>query len=965
MPARASALTFTVTATDGSAATASDTVTITINGTNDGPTVTASPATAFTEDADASAQNLVQAGTVSFGDIDGNDVVDISAALSSSAVWSGGIIDPTLAAALEAGFSASATGAAAPGSVTWNYNVAGVDLDFLSAGESISLTFTVTATDGSAATASDTVTITINGTNDGPVITGGPDTAALPETDAGLTSTGTLTVGDVDTTDTVTASVDSLVVSGTSNRSDPAAPGDAALLAMFSVAPTAILNNTQTSNTLNWTFDSGAEAFDYLAAGETLVLTYTVRATDDAGVPLSDTETVTITITGSNDGPTAVADTATTDEDTALTLNVVGNDADLDTNDVLTVSAASISSGLGTVSFAGGSVTYDPGTAYNGLAVGESATVVVDYTVSDGNGGASLSTLTITVTGSNDGPVLSPGKAIADLTATEDAPFSFQFAADTFADADLSDTLTYSVTGSPAWLSFDALTRTFSGTPANADVGSSTITLRATDGSGAFAEDVFVLTVANTNDLPVLAPIDLGTVAEDVARSVTPAELLAGSYDDDGDALTVTNLVLTAGQGSVAADTSGGWTFTPGADWSGVAGFSFDVSDGSASVTGTATLTVTAVNDAPQLTVPSQTATSSGGAVAIGGLSVTDVDSGLLRTALSVQQGVLVLDLSGGATVASGANSTAVIELTGTSAQLDAALSTLVYRPAAGQQGEDVLTIVASDSDGATFTATVGIVVTSASSGTSTTGATPSNVSFVTSTANEPPAADPISAKPDANPVGDENADAAAEGDSQGAGEQAVPPSLRAQADGNEGIDAPAVSGATGSMASSTAARREVDSRVPPEDQPLIELISWDDKVDAESPLAYELGSLGTRGMDFEIEKADVGGPADESTAVSLEEVDIAEVAVVSFTAGFVWWLTRSGGMLTMMLMGIPAWRHVDLLPVLARDLDDADPDLVPDRKPEGEDTAFEHSAYEVRLDELFQARNDLQEEVR
>jgi hypothetical protein len=47
----------------------------------------------------------------------------------------------------------------------------------------------------------------------------------------------------------------------------------------------------------------------------------------------------------------------------------------------------------------------------------------------------------------------------------------------------------------------------------------------------------------------------------------------------------------------------------------------------------------------------------------------------------------------------------------------------------------------------------------------------------------------------------------------------------------------------------------------------------------------------------------------------------------VAFTAGFVWWLTRGGGLLATMLMGIPAWRHIDLAPVLARQLDDEDDD--------------------------------------
>ena len=52
-------------------------------------------------------------------------------------------------------------------------------------------------------------------------------------------------------------------------------------------------------------------------------------------------------------------------------------------------------------------------------------------------------------------------------------------------------------------------------------------------------------------------------------------------------------------------------------------------------------------------------------------------------------------------------------------------------------------------------------------------------------------------------------------------------------------------------------------------------------------------------------------------------DVAAARAAGVTATAGLLWWLTRGGGLLTMMLMGIPAWRHMDMLPVLARELDD------------------------------------------
>ncbi len=79
------------------------------------------------------------------------------------------------------------------------------------------LTYTVSATDddGSPLSDTETVTITITGTGDAPVITGGPDTSSLTETNAGLSDSGLLTVTDLDLTDNVTAAVDSVAVTGT------------------------------------------------------------------------------------------------------------------------------------------------------------------------------------------------------------------------------------------------------------------------------------------------------------------------------------------------------------------------------------------------------------------------------------------------------------------------------------------------------------------------------------------------------------------------------------------------------------------------------------------------------------------------------------------------------------------------------------------------------------------------------
>jgi hypothetical protein len=76
---------------------------------------------------------------------------------------------------------------------------------------------------------------------------------------------------------------------------------------------------------------------------------------------------------------------------------------------------------------------------------------------------------------------------------------------------------------------------------------------------------------------------------------------------------------------------------------------------------------------------------------------------------------------------------------------------------------------------------------------------------------------------------------------------------------------------------------------------------------------------------------------------------DPVRVASATVTAGFVWWVTRSGGLVTTMLLGIPAWRHVDLLPVLsaaqARHEEDADDDEDGDStRPDSDDMPFSDS---------------------
>ena len=97
---------------------------------------------------------------------------------------------------------------------------------------------------------------------------------------------------------------------------------------------------------------------------------------------------------------------------------------------------------------------------------------------------------------------------IEDQVSRSQRAFSFQVPIDTFADVNLNETLTFSASLSdgsalPSWLTFDDVTGTFSGTPADVDIGSLDIRVIATDSGGLSASDVFTLTTNEFNSDPV------------------------------------------------------------------------------------------------------------------------------------------------------------------------------------------------------------------------------------------------------------------------------------------------------------------------------------------------------------------------------------------------------------------------------------------------------------------------------
>ncbi|MGH6638694.1 MAG: putative Ig domain-containing protein [Polaromonas sp.] len=175
-------------------------------------------------------------------------------------------------------------------------------------------------------------------------------------------------------------------------------------------------------------------------------------------------------------------------------------DRDAATGDVLTYSA-SLANGdplPSWMSFDAQTRTFTgmPGNAQVG-------NLVLKIVATDGTDLVASDEFVLTVINVNDAPVAAA--PIDAQAATEDAVWSFTVPASTFADADVGDILSFSASladGStlPAWLNFDAVTRTFSGTPGNADVGSLSLKVTATDVAGAAVSSNFNVTVAYSND---------------------------------------------------------------------------------------------------------------------------------------------------------------------------------------------------------------------------------------------------------------------------------------------------------------------------------------------------------------------------------------------------------------------------------------------------------------------------------
>ncbi|RBP46029.1 VCBS repeat-containing protein [Roseimicrobium gellanilyticum] len=423
---------FNYTANDGSANSAAATLTITIFGTNDAPVANADTNWAQEDVSDASGnvlQTLVHAGAPSgsFSDIADTDV-DVETLTVSAVNGSGANVGIALAGTYGT-LTLNGNGA-----YSYILNDAHATVQALDVGETITDVFNYTANDGTANSASATLTITIFGTNDAPVANADTNWAQEDVSDASgnvlqtLPHAGSLSGSFSDIADT-DVDVEPLTVSTVNGSAGNVG------VAIAGIYGTLTLNS---NGSYNYILNDALAAVQALDVGETLSEAFTYTASD--GTANSASASLTITIFGTNDAPVANADTNWAQEDGAdASGNVLqtlphagapsGSFSDVADTDVdiepLTVSTVNGNAGNVGVAIAGlyGTLTLNSNGSYNyilndahatvqGLEAGETITDVFNYTASDGTADSASATLTITIFGSNDAPVVGTGTAL-------------------------------------------------------------------------------------------------------------------------------------------------------------------------------------------------------------------------------------------------------------------------------------------------------------------------------------------------------------------------------------------------------------------------------------------------------------------------------------------------------------------------------------------------------------------------
>ncbi|HCE2162060.1 TPA: tandem-95 repeat protein [Vibrio parahaemolyticus] len=319
---------------------------------------------------------------------------------------------------------------------------------------------------------------------------------------------------------------------------------------------------------------------------------------------VSESTIVEVNVTPVNDAPVAKDDIATTQEDTAVTIDVLPNDSDVD-GDKLSIQSASAPEAQGKVEIVDGKLVFTPAENFNGDAE-------ITYTVTDGEL-TDEAKVTVTVNPVNDAPTI---KVDAVESITEDAVSTDTVVATlTVRDTDTSeDQLTVSLENNSNGyfvLVGNEVKLTQAGVDAvnNDELNLKDLTISASvsDGVNPTANDSDSLIVNRVNDAPTVEnAIADQELSEDFATYTID---LNDAFKDSDSAL---NFSVSGNSNVLVSIENGIATITPTADWNGSETLMFTATDPSGeSVSQTVNFTVAPVADivADKATVVEDTST--------------------------------------------------------------------------------------------------------------------------------------------------------------------------------------------------------------------------------------------------------------------------------------------------------------------------------------------------------------------
>jgi VCBS repeat-containing protein len=363
----------------------------------------------------------------------------------------------------------------------WTYTPDDGAIEGLKTNESDS--FTVQVSDG-VSTSTTTITIELQGSNDTASFTG--DITGSVTADETTTASGSLTISDRDTED-------SDIVSQTNSSGT---------YGSFSI---------DTSGQWNYALDNDSDAVQNLETDQVVTDSFTVTSDDGS------TQNITITLNGDGEEqPTQVGSTITADEGDAAINGSISNEA-------ATYTAANGQDDIAGLTFnSDGSYSFDANNAaYESLVEGETLEQVFNYQATNSQNETNTGTLTITLTGTNDTPIVN--RSLENMSVMVNTAFSRTLNSTSFTDVDQDD-LTYTATRSngealPDWLTFNASTLTFSGTADRNDLEDNiTVRVSVSDDQNSTTFDEFSISLTSEDE-------QMSSTAED--------DLIYGSDDTD------------------------------------------------------------------------------------------------------------------------------------------------------------------------------------------------------------------------------------------------------------------------------------------------------------------------------------------------------------------------------------------------------------------------------------------------